>query len=267
MAGTVPLAASTVPHPRRPLGSGVDSAVASDSGCVLAADSGRVVGPDGRAARLRHWYENDLGWATVPETPGKPLRLVTGVRFDVLDVPAAAGAKALRHLGPGSPVALRGDRMRLLVAAGSAEELPGLLDWLEWGALALDLRALGAHGRMDAPVRALGAHDRTDAPVRPEPVSAGTRSPSEATEGPVEPGQPRAAVQGAAVWLRPPESGCEVEDSLPRLSTLSTRSAMGGVGGAPDLVRLVDTVATECHRIRLRRVGRGPEDSQLLASS
>ncbi|MGW4912253.1 SCO3374 family protein [Streptomyces sp. NPDC004270] len=254
MAGTVPLAASTVPHPRRPLGSGVDSAVTSDSGCVLAADSGRVVGPDGRSARLRHWYENDLGWATVPETPGEPLRLVTGVRFDVLDVPAAAGAKALRHLGPGSPVALRGDRMRLLVAAGSAEELPGLLDWLEWGALALDLRALGAHGRMDAP-------------VRPEPVSTGTRSPSEAAEGPVEPGEPRAAVQGAAVWLRPPESGCEVEDSLPRLSTLSTRSAMGGVGGAPDLVRLVDTVATECHRIRLRRVGRGPEDSQLLASS
>ncbi|MFD3586619.1 SCO3374 family protein [Streptomyces sp. NPDC058683] len=257
MAGTVPLAASTVPHPRRPLGSGVGSAVASDSGCALASGSGRVAGPDGRAARLRHWYENELGWATVPETPGEPLLLVTGVRFDVLDVPAPAGAKALRHLGPGSPVALRGDRMRLLVAAGSAEELPGLLDWLEWGALALDLRALGAQGRMDAP-------------VRPGPVPTGTRSHSEAVEGPVDPVEPRAAVQGAAVWLRPPESGCEVEDSLPSLSTLSarsTRSAMGGVGGAPDLVRLVDTVATECHRIRLRRAGRGPEDSQLLASS
>jgi hypothetical protein len=190
----------------------------------------------------------------VPETPEEPLRLVTGVRFDVLDVPALAGAKALRHLGPGSPVALRGDRMRLLVAAGSAEELPGLLDWLEWGALTPDLRALGAHGRMDAP-------------MRPEPVSTGTRSLSEAVESPVEPVEPRAAVQGAAVWLRPPESECEVEDSLPRLSTLSTRSALGGVGGAPDLVRLVDTVATECHRIRLRRAGRRPEDSQLLASS
>ncbi|MER7841480.1 SCO3374 family protein [Streptomyces sp. NPDC096040] len=213
-----------------------------------------AVGPDGRAARLRHWYENDLGWATVPAAPGEPLRLVTGVRFDVLDVPAGAGAKALRHLGPGSPVALQGDRMRLLVAAGSAEELPGLLDWLEWGSLALDLRALGAHGRMDAP-------------VRPEPVSIGTRPLPEAAEGAVEPSGPLGAVQGAAVWLRPPESGGEVEASLPTLSTLSTRSAMGGVGGAPDLVRLVDTVATECHRVRLRRVGRGPEDSQLLASS
>ncbi|MFE4670416.1 hypothetical protein ACFRI7_35415 [Streptomyces sp. NPDC056716] len=55
------------------------------------------------------------------------------------------------------------------------------------------------------------------------------------------------SLQGAAVWLRPPEPGCEVEASLPTLS------AVGGVGGAPDLVRLVDTVATHCHRIRLRR--------------
>jgi len=28
---------------------------------------------------------------------------------------------------------------------------------------------------------------------------------------------------------------------------------VGGLGGAPDLVRLVDTVATQCHRLRLRR--------------
>ncbi|WP_123975230.1 SCO3374 family protein [Streptomyces sp. Ag109_O5-1] len=230
MAGTVPPTAPTVPHPRRPLGSG------------SGAGSGAAVAPDGRAARLRHWYENDLGWATVPAPPGEPLRLVTGVRFDVLDVPAEAGAKALRHLGPGSPVALQGGRMRLLVATGGAEELPGLLEWLEWGALALDLRALGDRGRMDAP-------------ARPEPASTGVRLPPGPAEGRGEP------VQGAALWLRPPESGCEVEASLPTLS------AMGGVGGAPDLVRLLDTVATECHRIRLRRAGRGSENSQLLASS
>ncbi|MEU2424805.1 SCO3374 family protein [Streptomyces sp. NPDC007851] len=205
MAGTVPLAASTVPHPRRPLDPVHDP--------------------------VRHWYENDLGWATVPAPPGEPLRLVTGVRFDVLDVPAEAGAKALRHLVPGSPVALRDGRMRLLVAAGSAEELPGLLAWLQWGAVALDLRALGAGGRTDAPAR----------PGR--------------AEGPVEP------VQGAAVWLRPPEAGREVEASLPTLS------AVGGGGDAPDLVRLVETVATECHRIRLRRAGRGPGNRQALASS
>ncbi|MEU5595469.1 SCO3374 family protein [Streptomyces sp. NPDC020298] len=184
-----------VPLPRRPL----------DSNAGVAN------------AGVRHWYENDLGWATVPGSPGSPVRLVTGLRFDVLDVPAEAGVAALRRLGPGSPVAVQGDRMRLLVAAGSAEELPGLLDWLEWGVPALDLVALGAEGRMDAP-----------APV-PTPCD-------------------QAVLQGAAVWLRPPEPGREVEASLPTLS------ALGGGAGAPDLVRLVDTVATHCHRVRLRRV-------------
>ncbi|MFD5469166.1 SCO3374 family protein [Streptomyces sp. NPDC127105] len=175
----------------------------------------------------RHWYENELGWATVP---GVPLRLVVGRRFDVLDVPAEAGRAALRHLRPRSPVAARGDRMGLLVAAGSAEELPGLLEWLEWGpsALGLDVVALGAGSLMDAPPPP-GA-----GPLGPRPLSPG-RSGS------------RSASQGAAVWLRPPGPGCEVEASLPTLS------AMGGRGGAPDLVRLVDTVATHVHRIRLRR--------------
>lgn len=225
----------------------------------------RPLDPSGR---VRQWYENELGWTTVP---GSPVRLVTGVRFDVLEVPAEAGFAALRHLGPTSPVALhenpappgkggrdgvrgdpgahrrvlpelqggaaagpggassrrvdravgRGARMRLLVAAGSAEELPGLLDWLQWGALALDLTAIGAGGSIGAPLP----------PGVPEgPLVADGSGP-----------------QGAAVWLRPPEPGCEVEPSLPTLS------AMGGGGGAPDLVRLVETMATRCHRIRLRR--------------
>ncbi|MET8246769.1 SCO3374 family protein [Streptomyces sp. NPDC005202] len=183
----------------------------------------QALDPNGR---VRHWYENELGWATVP---GEPVRLVVGRRFDVLDVPAEAGRAALRHLGPGSPVAAQGDRMRLLVAAGSAEELSGLLDWLEWGALTLDLVALGADTLMDAP-------------PPPRAGSAGAR--------PLPLG--RFGSQGAAVWVRPPEPGCEVEASLPTLS------AVGGGGGAPDLVRLVDTVATQCHRVRLRRASAQP---------
>ncbi|MEU9290715.1 SCO3374 family protein [Streptomyces sp. NPDC048275] len=171
--------------------------------------------------RMRQWYENELGWVTVP---GSPLRLVTGLRFDVLDAPAEAAFAARRHLAPGSPVALCGERMRLWVAAGSADELPGLLDWLEWGALTLDLRAIGAGGSIEAPLP----------PGVPEgPLTADRFGGS----GP----------QGAAVWLRPPEPGCKVELSLPTLS------ALGGGGGAPDLVRLVDTMATQCHRVRLRR--------------
>ena len=174
--------------------------------------------------QVRHWYENELGWTTVP---GDPVRLATGARFDVLEAPAEAGYAALRHLRPGSPVAVRADRMRFLVAPGSAEELPGLLDWLEWGALTPDLRAIGEGGRIEAPLPPV-ARRNTGAPV-PAPVDGS---------------------QGAAVWLRPPEPDCEVEPSLPTLSATG-----GGVGGAPDLVRLVDTMATECHRIRLRRSG------------
>lgn len=181
---------------------------------------------------VRRWYENDLGWATVP---GAPVHLLTGTRFDVLDVPAEAGITALRHLGPirgpGSPVAMCGGRMLLLVAAGSAEELPGLLEWLDWGGLDLDLTAVGTGGHVVAP---------------PPPALAGGRGTGS---------------QGAAGWLRPPEPVREVEPSLP------TMSALGGGRGAPDLVRVVDTVATACHRVRLRRTSTGPSDLQPLAFS
>ncbi|MEU2751180.1 SCO3374 family protein [Streptomyces collinus] len=188
----------------------------------------------GASGQVRRWYENELGWPTVP---GDPLRLVVGVRYDVLDVPAEAGHAALRRLAPGSPVALHGDRMLFLVAAGSAEELPGLLEWLDWGSLPLDLGAIGAGGLMAAPSRPT-PREEGDAPLR------GASPPS---------GRPgRAGSQGAAVWLRPPEPGCEVEASLPTLS------ALGAGGNAPGLVRLVNTVATQCHRVRLRRAGAQP---------
>ncbi|MEU5583338.1 SCO3374 family protein [Streptomyces huasconensis] len=175
---------------------------------------------------VRQWYENELGWAIVPG-PG-PVRLVTGLRFDVLELPAEAGFAALRHLGPKAPVALRGETMHLLVGAGCADELPGLLDWLEWGDIPLDLTAIGAGGHVDAPT---------------PPGWSGSRE--------------------AAVWLRPPEPGCEVEPTLPTLVSLP---AVGGGGTAhhsdpavgSGLVRLVDTAATQCHRVRLRRRNRQP---------
>ncbi|MFG2950896.1 SCO3374 family protein [Streptomyces adustus] len=197
-------------------------------GSVTAVPPSRTLpAPDDRT---RHWYENALSWTTVP---GEPVRLVTGLRFDVLDVPAEAGLAALRHLAPDSPVALKGDRMRLLTAVGSAEELPGLLDWLEWGALAPDLVALGAGGHTEAPL---------------PPGSGPTGGPQISSDG-------CRPLQGAAVWLRPPVPGREVEASLP---TLSAVGGGGGGRGAPDLARLVDTVATRCHRARLRRAGVQP---------
>ncbi|MFJ7105074.1 SCO3374 family protein [Streptomyces albogriseolus] len=201
-------------------------------------------GDEGRHGdRTRLWYEHVLGWPTVP---GVPPRLVVGVRFDVLDVPAEAGGAALERLGgaaTGFPVALQEDRLRLLIAAGGADELPGLLEWLEWGGLGLDLRALGEGRMMDAPA--------------PWEAGAGPDAPrGHPAAGRPGDGRPDSP-QGAAVWLRPPEPGREAEASLPTLSAMGTRSPRGVGDGPPDLVRLVNTVATQIHRVRLRRSGAG----------
>ncbi|MGW1227369.1 SCO3374 family protein [Streptomyces sp. NPDC001478] len=176
------------------------------------------------------WYESELGW---PTAGSAPVRLLTGVRFDALVVPAAVGRAALRRVGRTGPVAVAGRRMSVLVAPGSADELPGLLDWLEWGGVSLALTALGAGGRITAP--------------RPPGL---------------------AAAPGAAVWLRPPCASRERGDEpvFPAFSGLGSRG-----GGAPDLVRLVDALATECHRARLTRARTGLHSDetagQLLASS
>ena len=73
------------------------------------------------------------------------------------------------------------------------------------------------------------------------------------------------------MWLRPPEPGREAEASLPTLSAMGTRGGARGDGdGPPDLVRLVDTVATQVHRVRLRRadaVAAVRADGQPLAFS
>ncbi|MET7858895.1 SCO3374 family protein [Streptomyces sp. NPDC005318] len=185
--------ALTVPPPRSPL-----------------VDDERV----SRGDRAR-WYEHELGWATEGTAP---VRLLTGLRFDVLELPAAAGHAAMRRVGCTGPVALTGRTMGLLVAPGSADELPGLLDWLEWGGVALTLTALGTGGRI----------------VAPEPPGWASGLP------------------GAAVWLRPPEMCHEGESRLPALAGLGSRG-----GDTPDLVRLVDAVATECHRARLMHARTG----------
>ncbi|MGW5353994.1 SCO3374 family protein [Streptomyces sp. NPDC004031] len=175
------------------------------------------------------WYEDELGWP-VAETSGAGAGagapgLVTGVRFDALEVPAEAGYALLgRFPRPGAlgPVALDGRRVRLLVAAGSAEELPGLLEWLDWGGIPLDLSALGAGRVMRAPAhpewgRREAAYDRS-----------------------------------APVWLRPPRPGVDVEATLPALHVTGAAGGADGSGVPIGLPALVAAAATACHRIALR---------------
>ncbi|MFI5803816.1 SCO3374 family protein [Streptomyces sp. NPDC051561] len=192
----------------------------------------RLPPPDGDVARWVSWYEDELGWPVVT-APGEPLLLRTGIRFDVLELPAAAGRAVLRRAGPTGPVALLGRRMRFLVAAGSAEEVPGLLEWLEWGSVGLDLRAVGPGGLIAAP-------------APPGTASAGAVPSGSAPSAAVLSGAVRAG--GAAIWLRPPAPAGERE--LPAFTGFGG-SGIGGRGSAPDLVRLLAAAATECHRDRL----------------
>ncbi|MFF7359801.1 SCO3374 family protein [Streptomyces sp. NPDC008125] len=210
-----------VPPPRAP--QRADTSALVPSGRRSDPDAGtrrkddRTEHTEHTAAAMERWYEEVLGWAT---DRGRPLKLPTGVRFDVLELPAAAGRAVLRRFGRTGPVAVAQGRMLLFVAAGSAEELPGLLDWLEWGGIALDLVGIGAGGGITAPA----PHG---APWPPPP--------------------------GAASWLRPPEPPRGADLFLPALADLGSRG-----GDTPDLVRLVDMAATECHRVRLRRSRSGP---------
>lgn len=69
--------------------------------------------------------------------PGAPGVLPCGSAFDVVNVPALFGRRMLERLwseGPGSgPVATHRGRMLLFAAPGTAQRLPSLLDWEEWG--------------------------------------------------------------------------------------------------------------------------------------
>lgn len=160
---------------------------------------------------------------------------MTGVRFDVLELPADAGAAVLRGPcgGATGPVALMGRRMRFLVAPGSADELEGLLDWLEWGGVALDLAALGAGGRITAP------------------------TPPGHLVGPGE--NPR----GAAVWLRPPSRGvrhccppCPLRGGAP--GPVVARTPPGPVSYAWSRRRRRNATGRGCGGVRPLRIASAP---------
>lgn len=72
------------------------------------------------------------------ERPGAPVVLPCGSVFDVVSAPAMFGRRMLDRLwddGPGSgPVAEFRGRMLLFAAPGTAQRLPALLEWEEWGA-------------------------------------------------------------------------------------------------------------------------------------
>ncbi|MEU5343090.1 hypothetical protein AB0H18_20015 [Streptomyces sp. NPDC020766] len=71
------------------------------------------------------------------DRPTAPVVLSCGSAFDVVNAPAIFGRRMLDRLwdeGPGSgPVATYRGRMLLFAAPGTAQRLPALLEWEEWG--------------------------------------------------------------------------------------------------------------------------------------
>ncbi len=203
---------------------------------------------------VRQWYENELagrrcrfaattGRRPALRRPGHPLRRRVSEPCDTWDRPlrwpctqADRHRAGIRRLGTGSGRLGTGSGCGCWWPRETRKNCRGC-DWLEWGALALDLTAMGAGGSIEAPLP----------PGVPEGASEGASEGLITADGAGTGGPGGSGPQGAAVWLRPPKPECEVEPSLPTLS------AVGGGGGAPDLVGLVDTVATQCHRVRLRR--------------
>ncbi|MEU0302168.1 bifunctional DNA primase/polymerase [Streptomyces sp. NPDC006175] len=97
-------------------------------------------------------------WA---EVPGASMLLPVGRSFDVLDVPEAAGRRALvrmERMGlPLGPVSVTPTgRTQFFVAPGAAAGLPGLLYRMGWDDAVLDLRALGRGAYVTAPPSDLG---------------------------------------------------------------------------------------------------------------
>ncbi|MEE1747530.1 MULTISPECIES: hypothetical protein [unclassified Streptomyces] len=134
-------------------------------------------------------------WEAHPSSPGV---LPCGSAFDVVNVPTLFGRRMLEHLwsdGPGSgPVATHRGRMLLFASPGTAQRLPSLLDWEEWGGGTEPRAAMGPQGRGDGedgdgrvpPLLCHGTGDAvtvpplTCAPAAPGPrwlVAPDTRSP------------------------------------------------------------------------------------------
>ncbi|MFD5567218.1 bifunctional DNA primase/polymerase [Streptomyces cadmiisoli] len=101
------------------------------------------------------------------ERPDAPVVLPCGSAFDIVSAPAIFGRRMLDRLwgeGPGSgPVAAFRGRMLLFAAPGTAQRLPSLLVWEEWG----------SHGRT-ASIPPLLCHGIGDAVTVPAPAVPGT---------------------------------------------------------------------------------------------
>ncbi|MFI6933324.1 bifunctional DNA primase/polymerase [Streptomyces sp. NPDC050287] len=138
--------------------------------CTARDEQTRVT-PDGAAwlASAGAYPRSTL--ALWEERPDAPVVLPCGSAFDVVSAPAVFGRRMVDRLwteGPGSgPVAAFRGRMLLFAPPGTAQRLPSLLHWEEFGRTAA-IPPLLCHGTGDAvtvpaPITADGSPARPDA--------------------------------------------------------------------------------------------------------
>ena len=159
---------------------------------------------------------------------------------DVVSVPEAAGREALARLlayaqpavAPGPVAATANGRVYFYVAPGGREDLPELLEWLDWGGVQLDLVAFAADELPDPPVRWL----------HPDGETAGI--PNQAGV----PNQVR----------RPPPANTSVRPEAP------DTHATTAFPEPPELIALLATIAAACHRLAVTRGARTGRDVQRL---
>ncbi|WP_030895788.1 MULTISPECIES: bifunctional DNA primase/polymerase [unclassified Streptomyces] len=138
------------------------------------------------------------------ERPDAPIVLPCGSVFDVVSAPAMFGRRMLDRLwddGPGSgPVAEFRGRMLLFAAPGTAQRLPVLLEWEEWGTRGRDT---GAPGRTLA-VPPLLCHGTGDAVTVPSPAES--TSPARSSTSPSVRSSARPSVRSGSRWLVAPDT-------------------------------------------------------------
>ncbi|QNS03875.1 bifunctional DNA primase/polymerase [Streptomyces xanthii] len=113
--------------------------------------------------------------------PGAAVLLPVGRAFDIIDVPEAAGRRALIRLERmglplGPVVATPEGRVHFFVAPGAAAELPALLYRMGWDDAALDLHALGPGTYITAPPSDRGGLGPTSW-LRPPSLDTATQPP------------------------------------------------------------------------------------------
>ncbi|MEU7717091.1 bifunctional DNA primase/polymerase [Streptomyces tibetensis] len=164
------------------------------------------------------------------ERPDAPVVLPCGSVFDVVSAPAMFGRRMLDRLwddGPGSgPVAEFRGRMLLFAAPGTAQRLPVLLEWEEWGTReqGRDSREAGRTNAVNAvpPLLCHGTGDAVTVPAPSEDTSPAAPASSEgpapaapalsdspAPTGPAPAGTTapaRSATRSASRWLVAPDT-------------------------------------------------------------